>query len=124
MRAKTIIELMSLSATLYSIAKDKEFFERLHSMAEKGKEFVDEFSEEDEEGETQIIQKLIEKAGEAKVEIEKKMEEVAIAVYGKMHIAHTDEVKKLEEQVNALRTELALAEARIVNLETAKTSNS
>ncbi len=123
MRAKTIIELASLSATLYSIAKDKEFFERLHSMAEKGKEFVDEFSEEDEEGETQIIQKLIEKAGQAKEEIEKKMEEVAIAVYGKMHIAHTDEIAKLEEQIKALHTALSLAEARIVNLETPKAPN-
>ena len=123
MRAKTIIELASLSATLYTISKDKEFFERLGNMAEKGKEFIDEFSEEDEEGETQIIQKLIEKAGQAKEEIEKKMEEVAVAVYGKMHIAHTDEIVKLEEQINNLRTELALAEARIVKLETPKTPN-
>ena len=92
-------------------------------MAEKGKEFVDEFSEEDEEGETQIIQKLIEKAGQAKEEIEKKMEEVAISVYGKMHIAHTDEIKKLEEQINELRTQLTLAESRIVNLERPKAPN-
>ncbi len=123
MRAKTFIELMSLSATLYTIAKDKEFFERLGNMAEKGKDFVDEFSEEDEEGETHMIQKLIEKAGQAKEEIEKKMEEVAVSVYSKMHIAHTDEIAKLEEQINNLRTEFALAEARIVSLEIPKANS-
>lgn len=123
MRAKTLIELMSLSATIYSIAKDKEFFERLQSMAEKGKEFVDEFSEEDEEGETQIIQKLIEKATQAKAEIEKKMEEVAINVYGKMHIAHTDQINQLQQQITDLQTQLALAQARIINLETPQTPN-
>ena len=84
---------------------------------------IDEFSEEDEEGETQMIQKLIEKAGQAKEEIEKKMEEVAISVYGKMHIAHTDEIAKLQEQINELHTALFLAEARIVNLETPKTNS-
>jgi len=117
MRAKTLIELLTLSSNLYMIAKDKEFFERLASMAEKGKEFVDEFSEEDEEGETQIIQKLIQKAAQAKEEIEKKMEEVAISVYGKMHIAHTDEIKKLEEQIAELRKELGISEVRIMHLE-------
>ncbi len=125
MRAKTLIELMSLSATLYTIAKDKEFFERLASMAEKGKEFVDDFSETDEEGETQIIEKLIQKASQAKEEIEKKMEEVAVSVYDKMHIAHTDEIKRLEQEIADLKKELALAEARIVQLETLKpTANS
>ena len=86
-------------------------------MAEKGKDFIDDFSEADEEGETQVIQKLIQKAAQAKEEIEKKMEEVAISVYGKMHIAHTDEIKNLEQQIADLKNEIALAEARIVNLE-------
>jgi len=117
MRARTLLELFSLSTNLYMIAKDKEFFERLGKMADKGKEYVDEFAEEDEEGETQIIAKLVEKATQAKEEIEKKMEEVAVKVYGKMHIAHTDDIKKLEEQIADLRKELALAEVRILHLE-------
>lgn len=117
MRAKTLVELLTLSSNLYIIAKDKELFERLGAMAEKGKEIVDEFSEEDEEGETQVIAKLIQKASQAKEEIEKKMEEIAVTVYGKMHIAHTDEIRKLEEQIAELHKELLLAEARIVNIE-------
>ncbi len=120
MRAKTIIELMTLSSNLYMISKDKEFFEKLSGMAEKGKEFVAELSEEDEEGESQIIQKLIEKAGQAKAEIEKKMEEVAVNVYAKMHIAHTDDIKIMEEQIAELKKELALAEVRIIHLEDQK----
>ena len=48
------------------------------------------------------------------------MAEVAEKVYAKMHIAHADEVKKLSDEIACVKRELALAEARIVNLEPKK----
>lgn len=48
------------------------------------------------------------------------MGEVAEKVYAKMHIAHTDQVKGLENSISELRRELALAEGRIVTLENRK----
>jgi polyhydroxyalkanoate synthesis regulator phasin len=119
MRAKTLIELLTLSTNLYMISKDEEFMETLTEMIKKGKkkaeDLVDEFTEKAEE--EKLIQKLLQKARKAKADLEKKIEETAADVYRKMHIAHTDEVKKLSDEIEALKRELSLAEARIVNLE-------
>jgi polyhydroxyalkanoate synthesis regulator phasin len=124
MRAKSFIELLTLSTNLYMISKDDEFMQNLSDMLKKGKkkaeDILHDFSEEGEEGEEQLIQKFLHKAQKAKEELEKKIEEAAVKVYEKMHIAHADEVKKLAGEVDLLRRELALAEARIVNLEAKK----
>ncbi len=119
MRAKTLIELLTLSTNIYMISKDEEFMENLSEMIKKGKkkaeDFVDDFTgKEDEE---KYIQKLLHKIKTAKEEMEKKIEETAVNVYRKMHIAHTNEVKKLADEIEQLKRELAIAESRIVNLE-------
>jgi polyhydroxyalkanoate synthesis regulator phasin len=120
MKAKTIIELLTLSSNMYLIAKDEDFWKRLNEMTEKGKKtfnkVVEEFS--DEEGEEySMLDKLIEKAKQAREELEQKMEEVAVKAYRKMHIAHTDEIKKLESEIEQLKKQLGLAEARIITIE-------
>jgi polyhydroxyalkanoate synthesis regulator phasin len=121
MRAKSLIELLTLSTNLYMISKDEEFMQNLSEMMKKGKkkaeDIFDEFSGEDEEGEDTLIQKFLQKAKKAKEELEQKIEDTAAKVYQKMHIAHADELKKLAEEVDRLKRELALAESRIVNLE-------
>jgi polyhydroxyalkanoate synthesis regulator phasin len=121
MRAKSLIELLTLSTNLYMISKDEEFMQNLSELMKKGKQkaedIIDEFSGGEEEGEDKLIQKFLVKAKKAKEELEKKIEEAAVRVYQKMHIAHADEVKKLAEEVDRLKRELALTEARIVNLE-------
>mgnify|MGYP001565357576 CR=1 FL=1 len=76
--------------------------------------------EEGEEGEETLIQKFLLGAQKAKEDLEKKIEETAVKVYGKMHIAHTDDVKKLSGEIERLKRELSLAEARIVHLEPKK----
>ena len=121
MRTKSIIELLTLSSNLYMISKDEEFMKNLSEMLEKGKkkagEIIEDFSGEGEEGEEQLIQKLLHKAQKAKEDLEKKIEDTAARVYQKMHIAHADEVTKLADEVERLKRELSLAEARIVNME-------
>lgn len=119
MKVKTIVELLALSSSIYSISKDKEFFERLEEMAKKGKEkvsdIVDEFTE-GEYGENQIIAKLIVKAKHAKEEFDKKMEETAITVYQKMHIAHTQDLENAIAKIDALDKKVNLLEARLNKL--------
>lgn len=121
MKAKTLVELLTLSTNLYMISKDEEFMKNLSEMMKKGKkkaeDIIDDFSGESEEGGEKLIQNFLHKAQQAKEQMESKIEETAIKVYAKMHIAHADEVKKLAREVEQLKRELALAEARIVNLE-------
>lgn len=122
MDTKKIIKLLTLTTNLYIIAKDKEFFESLSNLVKKGKEAFSESPEDGEESEEDLIQQLIQKATEAKEEIEKKMEEIAVGVYDKMHIAHTNEIERLEKQIEELKKELLMAEGRIFRLENPKSS--
>jgi polyhydroxyalkanoate synthesis regulator phasin len=122
MRAKTLIDLLTISTNLYMISKDEKFVNNLKEMAEKGREkasaWAHEFSGTAEE-ET-LFERLKEKAGEAREELENKISEVAEKVYEKMNIAHTSQINQLEAEICLLRRELALAESRLVTLETRK----
>lgn len=124
MKAKTLVELLTLSTNLYMISKDEEFVKNLSGMLKKGKEkaedILDDFSEAGDESEEGLLHKFIHHAQKAKEELEKKIENTAAIVYQKMHIAHLDEVKKLAKEIELLKKELALAESRIVNLESKK----
>lgn len=119
MKSKTLLELLTLSSNLYLIAKDKDLLTKLSDMAEKGKKKVDEVMEEFSEDEDHegFIEKLIFKAQQAKEELDKKMEEVAVTVYKKMNIAHTSDLTILNEKIDKLKNELELAKLRITNLE-------
>jgi len=123
MKARTLIELLTLSSNLYVIAKDKEFFEKLKSYAEKGQEKYDEFMHEEGDEGDDLLHKLLHKAQEAKEELERKMEEVAVSVYKKMRIAHTDQVEALHTEIDLLRRQLNLAEARFNNSQIDKTQS-
>lgn len=120
MRAKTLIELLTLSTNIYMISKDEEFMHNLAEMAEKGKQKAHDLKEKifsEDESEETMIHKFLEKAKQAKEEMEHKMGEIAEGVYAKMKIAHTNEITKLNDELESLKRELALAEARIVHLE-------
>jgi polyhydroxyalkanoate synthesis regulator phasin len=121
MRAKTLIQLLSLSTSLYTISKDEELMGKISNFTKKGKDklndLYDDFTEDDEHT---LTEKIMQKAIEAKAELDKKIEETAIKVYDKLHIAHTNEITNLQVQLEALKKELVRAEARIVSLETAE----
>lgn len=120
MKAKSIIELLTLSSNLYLIAQDKEVMEHLTKLAKKGKDKLDHMMESpDGEGteDTELLQKIINKAKVVREELEEKVEEIATKVYKKMHIAHTDDIKMLQAKIEALENRINLMEAHVLNLE-------
>ena len=123
MKAKTLIELLTLSTNVYMITKDEKMMNNLSEMTQKGKaklsELVEEFSGDDE-NEEKLMEKLLHKAQQAKEELEHKMEEVVRKVYDKVNIAHVDQVKSLEETIENLKKQLILTEARLAKIETPK----
>lgn len=124
MKAKTFLELMTLSTNLYMLSQDEALMTKLKGYMEQGKNKIDEFVSEpviDENGnELEFVDKLLKKAHEAREEMNTKVEEMVTALYNKMNIAHTDEIKGLELRIEELSRQLALAEARINHLETNK----
>jgi polyhydroxyalkanoate synthesis regulator phasin len=121
MKAKTFLELVSLSTTLYTISKETHLMEKLAAVSEQGKDKINEFMKErmvDENGnEVEFLDKLLIKANEAKEELEVKIGEMVAAFYEKVNIAHVEQLKGLEARIEQLGKELALAEARINHLE-------
>lgn len=124
MKAKTFLELMTLSTNLYMLSQDEALMAKLKGYMEQGKNKIDEFVSEpviDENGnELEFVDKLLKKAHEAREDMNTKVEEMVTALYNKMNIAHTDEIKGLELRIEELSRQLALAEARINHLETNK----
>lgn len=121
MKTKTFLELMTLSSNLYVIAKDTNALEKIHEYSQKGKEALNNFANEritDSEGnELDFVDKMVVKLHEAKEELENKIEKVVEATYEKMHVAHTNQIKELEERIETLSKELSLATAKIKQLE-------
>lgn len=121
MKAKTFLELVTLSSTLYTISKETHLMEKLAAMSEQGKDKINEFMKEslvDENGnEMEFMDKLVLKAHQAKEELEAKIGEMVATFYEKVNIAHTDQIRGLEERIEQLSKDLALAEARINHLE-------
>ncbi|MGZ3866685.1 MAG: hypothetical protein ACXVC6_13025 [Bacteroidia bacterium] len=112
MKAKTLIELLTLSTNVYMITKDEKMMHNLSEMMQKGKEKISGLAEEFgfDEDEEKLMEKLAQKAHQAKEEFENKMEEVAKKVYEKVNIAHTDKVKELENTILNLQQRLAKME--------------
>lgn len=121
MKAKTLLELVTLSASLYQLSKDEELMNRLKNMAEKGKDRINKAVSEpmvDEDGnEMEFVDKLIHKAGQAKDELEQKIEELVAEFYKKVHIAHVDEIKGLQAKLEEQDKQIALLEARLNRLD-------
>jgi polyhydroxyalkanoate synthesis regulator phasin len=121
MKAKTILELATLSASLYTISKNTQIIEKMRQLAEEGKDKVNAFMKEhqvDEEGnDVEFVDKMLQKATELREDLEQKISQVVAELYEKLNIAHTDQIGQLEEKITLLSKDLALAEARIQHLE-------
>lgn len=117
MKARTLVELLTLSSNLYMLSKDKELMEKFHNMADKGKEKINSFmssTTRDEDGnEMEFLQKLALKAHDVKEELEAKIGEMVTQFYHKVNIAHTDEIKALHAKIEDLSKTVALLEARL-----------
>lgn len=121
MKAKTFLEIMTLSTNLYMLSKDDELMNKLKGMVEQGKDKINHLVADpvhDADGnELEFVDKLILKAHEAKDELNQKIGELVADLYHKMNIAHTEQIRGLESQLEELSKALALAEARLNHLE-------
>lgn len=121
MRTKTIIELLTLSSSLYVLAKEYNLFDRLGELTEEGKakfnKIADENLLDDNGNEIELIDKFLLKANQAKEELEEKVEELIVKFYKKINVAHTDEIKALNIKLDKSQDKIALLEARLNHLE-------
>lgn len=121
MKTRTIIELVTLSASLYHLAKDTHLMARIQEYSEKSKASINQVASEpllDEDGnELELMDKILHKAGEMKEELELKIEELVAAFYKKINVAHLDEIKALNEKQDKADRTIALLEARLNKLE-------
>lgn len=121
MRTRTLIDLLSLSSNLYLIARDEELMKHLKEWSaqarKKATEVWDDLGDEGEE-DAELLERILKRVKNAREEFDRKVAETAEKVYKKMHLAHENDVKALENKVEELKRELALAEARIIKLET------
>ena len=126
MKAKTFLELASLSTALYTISKDAKLMEKLEALSDTGKEKINHFMKDvviDENGkEMEFLDRLALKAKETKDDLETKIGEMATAFYAKINVAHTDKILLLQNKLDQLQKDVSLVEARINQLE--KTQNS
>lgn len=121
MRTKTIIELLTLSSSLYVLAKEYNVFDRIGELTEEGKakfnKIADENLLDDNGNEIELIDKFLLKANQAKGELEDKIEELVVKFYKKINVAHTDEIKSLNIKLDKSQDKIALLEARLNHLE-------
>lgn len=121
MKTKTILELLTLSSSIYFLARDTHFLDKINELSEKGKENINRVMSEtelDENGnEIEFVDKIILKTNELKEELYDKIEELVAKFYKKINVAHLDEIKALNERVDTLEKMVALLEARLNKLE-------
>ena len=121
MKTKTILELITLTSSIYVLAKDTELLEKINEYSKKGKDEINKILSEsqlDENGnELDFADKLILKAHELKEELNEKIEEQVVKFYKKVNIAHLDEIKAIHEKLDKANATIALLEARLNKLE-------
>ncbi|PTM03989.1 MAG: hypothetical protein DA407_13425 [Bacteroidetes bacterium] len=121
MKTKTILELLTLSSSLYYIARDTQLLDKINEYSEKGKDNINKILSEpqlDENGnELEFVDKIILKTHELKEELEDKIEEMVVTFYKKINVAHLDEIKALNEKIEKIDATVALLEARLHKLE-------
>lgn len=122
MKTKTIIELITLSSSLYVLTRDTHLLEKINEWSEKRKDSLNKIVSDsitDEEGnELELMDKILNKADQVKDELESKIEELVSKLYKKINITHLDELKALNEKLDESDATIALLEARLNKLET------
>jgi polyhydroxyalkanoate synthesis regulator phasin len=121
MKTKTILELLTLSSSIYYFARDSKFLDKISEFSEKGKDNLNKIMSEskfDENGnELEFVDKIILKTHELQKELNEKVEELVVEFYKKINVAHLDEIKALNEKLEKLDSTVALLEARLNKME-------
>jgi len=112
MKTKTILELITLSSSIYVLAKDTELLEKINEYSKKGKDEINKILSEskldDNGNELDFTDKIILKAHELKEELNEKIEEQVVKFYKKVNIAHLDEIRAINEQLEKANTKQLL----------------
>lgn len=121
MKAKSILELLTLSSSLYVLARDTELLEKIKELSEKGKDEVHRILSEsklDENGnELELVDKILIKAHQLKAELDEKVEKLVIKFYKKISVVHIEEMNAMLEKLEKADMAIALLEARLNKLE-------
>jgi len=121
MKTKTLIELITLSSSIYFLIKDTEIMEKINEYSERGKKSLNNMMSEptlDENGnELDFTDKIIVKAKELNEELHEKIEALVVQLYKKINVAHLDEIKALNDKLEKSNALIALLEARLNVLE-------
>lgn len=121
MKTKTLIELITLSSSLYVLARDTHLMDKLGKWTDEKAKDVNEIGSQpklDKDGnELELFDKIKLKAEQVREELETKIEDVVAKVYKKINIAHLDDIKALKENLEKADAAIALLEARVNKLE-------
>jgi len=121
MKTKTILELLTLSSSLYYMVRDTQFLDKISELSEKGKDNINRIMSESQldenSNELEFADKIIMKTNELKEELNEKIEELVVKFYKKINVAHMDEIKALNEKLEKMDATVALLEARLNKLE-------
>ena len=121
MKTKTLIELITLSSSLYVLARDTHLIDKLGKWTDEKAKDVNEIGSQpklDKDGnELELFDKIKLKAEQVREELETKIEDVVAKVYKKINIAHLDDIKALKENLEKADAAIALLEARVNKLE-------
>jgi hypothetical protein len=118
MKARRMIELVSLSTTLYALSKETKLMEKLSEYTADAKNrmnaFVKKKMKNDQGEEMEFTDKLQVKFNETKLDIEKKMDTALHSFYNKVNVVHRDEINQLNEELAKLQAELINLRAKEV----------
>ena len=121
MKTKTLIELITLSSSIYVLARDTHLLEKLNEYSEKGKDnlnkMMSDFNLDENGNEIEFVDQIINKTNELKEQLNEKIEELVVQFYKKINVTHTDELKALNIKLEKLESSVALLEARLNKLE-------
>jgi len=121
MKTRTLIELVTLSSSLYVLARDTHFLDKFGEWSEGKAKDVNEIASEtildDDGNELELFDKIKLKAEQVKTELEAKIEEVVSKVYKKINIAHLNDINALKDKLENADATIALLEARLNKLE-------
>ena len=121
MKTKSILELLTLSSSLYILARDTELLDKIKELSEKGIDEINKIVSEsklDENGnELEFVEKVILKTHELKEELNENLEELVVQFYKKINVAHLEEINALHKKLEKSDMAIALLEARLNKLE-------
>jgi polyhydroxyalkanoate synthesis regulator phasin len=121
MKARTLLELVTLSTTLYTISKETQVLEKLSELGEKGKRKINSLAKErlfdDKGNEVEFVEKMLQKAREAKEDLDVKITGLIEDFYEKINVAHVKQVEVLEQKLAEMNKNLTDTETRLNQLE-------